>query len=310
MRTLIIIIINLSVLSLYSQELLYLGWPHSSINFEDTSEYKYVSNDTNKVWHIGKPQKDILFLPSNHLYLGKYAIVTDAIDCYPDSIHASFQFKLTLGEADEYEISFSHKYDFEENSDGGIIETSFDLGQTWNNILSDPKTQDRITYLNNFYSLTDTISSNNNQPGFTGLQVNITRVIISFLADEDIRGDTMLLRFTITSDSIDTQNEGWMLDYFRFGGIMTYNIESNFSDVKIQIYPNPIDNLLFINNENNINDIKQIHIINSAGIIIMSNNVDRKKHFMIDLSRLTSGIYYIRFDMTNNEFITKVFIKK
>ena len=164
MRTLIIIIINLSALSLYSQELLYLGWPHSSINFEDTSEYKFFSNDTNNVWHIGKPQKDILFLPSNHPYLGKYAIVTDTIDCYPDSIHASFQFKLTLGEGDEYEISFSHKYDFEEKSDGGIIETSFDHGHTWYNILTDPKTQDRITHLYNFYSLTDTISSNNNQP--------------------------------------------------------------------------------------------------------------------------------------------------
>jgi hypothetical protein len=130
------------------------------------------------------------------------------------------------------------------------------------------------------------------------------------LADEDIRGDTMLLRFTITSDSIDMQNEGWMLDDFRFGGIRTYNIESNNSDVKIQIYPNPGDNLLVIKNEDHLNDIKQIHIINTAGTTIMSINVNRKKHFMIDLSRFTSGIYYFRFNMINNESITKAFIKK
>jgi hypothetical protein len=74
MRGLIIIVLYLSTLSIYSQEI--LDWHYSTINFEDTSEYKYVSIDT-------KPEKQILFLPSNYPDLGAYAIISDTNDYYP-----------------------------------------------------------------------------------------------------------------------------------------------------------------------------------------------------------------------------------
>ena len=74
MRSLIIIVLYLSTLSIYSQEI--LDWHYSTINFEDTSEYKYVSIDTNSIWYVTKPEKQILFLPSNYPDLGEYAIIS------------------------------------------------------------------------------------------------------------------------------------------------------------------------------------------------------------------------------------------
>jgi hypothetical protein len=81
MRGLIIIVLYLSTLSIYSQEI--LDWHYSTINFEDTSEYKYVSIDTNSIWYVTKPEKQILFLPSNYPDLGAYAIISDTNDYYP-----------------------------------------------------------------------------------------------------------------------------------------------------------------------------------------------------------------------------------
>ena len=53
MRALIIIIISLGICSAYSQELLYMGWSLSSIlNFEDTTENKYIDIDTSNIWQI------------------------------------------------------------------------------------------------------------------------------------------------------------------------------------------------------------------------------------------------------------------
>ncbi len=273
----------------HSQELLNMGWSFNSIiNFEDTTENKYIDIDTSNIWQIVEPDKQILFIPPEHSYLGNYAIIGDTNNFYANNINSSFQFKLLFGDGDFYDIGFSQKYDFEENKDGGIIETSYDNGNTWQNILFDSIIQNNLVDAFNLYNSEDTISSFQNQPGFTGLQSNIESVIIQFDALESLRGDSMLRRFTISTDSVDNQNEGWMLDHFGFSGALRDGIESNNYGAKIDIYPNPVKNLLEIKTDNEITRVK---IISLLGITLLEKEGLNIKS--IDLTGIDTGIYLV-----------------
>ncbi|MBN2613292.1 MAG: T9SS type A sorting domain-containing protein [Bacteroidales bacterium] len=279
----------LSISFCYAQEILYMGKAFSTINFEDTVEYKYVGIDTKNVWRIAEPHKEILFIPQTHSYLGKYAIISDTNRFYNSNIRASFQFRLFLGEGDSYGISFSQKYDFEKNKDGGIIETSYDNGVTWQNIIFDTIIQNNIENTSNLYGIADKISSLEDQPGFSGLQSDIQSVSITFGADELIRGDIMLLKFSLGTDSNDAQNEGWMLDDFKFSGIETVVIESSINKTDVKIYPNPVKNVLKIESEDvKITDVKILSI--SGKKLLEKSGYDIRN---IDMTGFHSGMYLV-----------------
>ncbi len=242
-------------------------------------------------------------IPSTDPYLGKKAIISDTNIYYRNNIQSSFQFRLLLGEGDSYEISFSQKFDFEINKDGGIIETSYNNGVTWQNILFDTLIQNNLEVLYNFYNSEDLISSFQNQPGFTGLQSDLKRVMITFKANKSIHGTTMLLKFSIATDSNDNHHEGWMLDDFRFGGIINDNIETYDFDEGIQIYPNPVKNVLAV--KSTIEDVIRIRIVSLLGITILE---EKGIHLnLLDLSGLNPGIYLLICDgVKENRWIYKI----
>ncbi len=290
MKKLFILVILIRATVVMSQELLLMGaaWT-PEFNFEDTAEYRYVQIDTNKVWFIAKPQKDILFLPGNIPSLGQYAIFTDTAQYYEKNCKASFQFKILLMEADVYTISFYQKYDFELNKDGGIIETSYDDGNTWQNILYDTLVMNHIVNLIGFdlYSIDDTIEAFKGQPGFTGTFSDGRYFGVSW---ENWRmvGDTMLLRFTFASDSSDIQHEGWMLDYFEFGGFLV-PIDGKQDIFSFTVYPNPVKDQLNISKP-----------ILSSKVVTYSITGNLIKEIFcydcnaIDVSSLQSGIYLLK----------------
>ncbi|MFO7657587.1 MAG: T9SS type A sorting domain-containing protein [Bacteroidales bacterium] len=293
MKRLTFFTILLSISICNAQELLYMGWPQSTISFEDTAEFKYIKTDTSKIWHIMEPNKQILFLPSSDF--NKHAIVSDTNRYYKNNIYSSFQFKLIYGYGDFYQISFSHKYDFEKTKDGGIIETSYDNGITWQNLLFDTIIQDNLDFVQNLYSSEDTIMSYNNLPGFTGLQEEFIRTTFVFTANEESRGNTFLLRFTIVTDSVDDQNEGWMLDDFWFGGI-NVGVVSYDNRERIDFYPNPVKSVLEIKSE----DLKitEVKVISLSGKKLMEKSgYDIKT---IDMTGIHSGMYLVICKMDND----------
>lgn len=301
MKTLIIIVINLNILLVCSQEFLTMDFAYSYINFEDTAKYKFVKTDTSNIWQIVEPKKQILFIPAIHAYLGKFAIISDTNTYYANNINAWFQFKLLFGEGDSYYITYSQKYDFEENKDGGIIETSYDNGATWQNILFDPIIQSNLEIVENLYSSEDTISVFQNQPGFTGLQSEIEMVYIEFEALDSTRGKTMLLRFSIGTDSVNAQNEGWMLDNFRFGGILKDNIESYKNNgTSIDVYPNPSNKIITVYSP--YESIKKLEIISFTGEILL----EKLNTYSIEITDKLNGIYLLRI---NDRYTKKLIIK-
>ena len=269
------------------QELLHWGLDRV-ISFENTSDYKYILLDTTDIWQIGKPRKDILFLPPNSPF-AENAIFTDTAQYYAVNKKASFQFKLRLDGNDSYYLHFYQKYDFEPNKDGGIIETSHDNGQSWSNIILDTVIMNHIIELR-LYASEDTIAAFENQPGFTGTNASMGSRFIEW---EDpgylMYRDTILLRFSFASDSVETPHEGWLLDEITFGGGLV-PIDERKEQQGIQIYPNPASeriNLLYNNQAFSL-----IEIYSFAGqklISLQGGGMDT-----IDISTLAPGIYILR----------------
>ncbi len=129
----------------------------ASIDFETNSQLAVIdTSQPDNVWQIGIPQK--IFFDS--AFSTPYAIITDTVANYPVNNYSSFEIKILpsnicwgIGS-----LSFIHKYDFEQNKDGGFIDVKYDDDTTWTNIIfdSDPL----FTYSNSFYSNADTITGN------------------------------------------------------------------------------------------------------------------------------------------------------
>ena len=77
------------------------------------------------------------------------------------------------------------------------------------------------------------------------------------------------------------------------------------SDVKY-IYPNPADNELFIDQQENF-EFENLYIYNSAGVLIIQESLNFGKQ-RINISSLVNGIYIIKMSGKNKE-VTDRFIK-
>ncbi|MCQ2284570.1 MAG: T9SS type A sorting domain-containing protein, partial [Bacteroidales bacterium] len=80
------------------------------------------------------------------------------------------------------------------------------------------------------------------------------------------------------------------------------------SENDVEIYPNPAENTLFINFDNNQYNVSNIQLFDINGRLISSEQVEANVN-SINVSNLTSGCYFIRLSDGRNAFTTK-FIKK
>lgn len=288
-----------------AQDFLYFGWGGEYFDFEDSTKYNHVLIDSTDIWRIMKPDKEILFLPDE---FGESAIITDTNQYYSTNIQASFQFKLYfIGGTSIYNIRFWHKYDFNPNVDGGIIETSWDYGATWQNIIFDSIIQTNLWeegFEQNMYSLSDTIVSFDNQPGFTGLNAEGKVVIISFWSPSGVdigELDTLLLRFTMKSGTVSDNNEGWLLDEFSFTGTLFNNVaDVNNRLKKLSLYPNPASDIVKLKLENE--EINCILIYSLSGEIIKEFSGTNS----INVKDVNPGVYLI---LVNRKYTNKLIVK-
>lgn len=79
---------------------------------------------------------------------------------------------------------------------------------------------------------------------------------------------------------------------------------NSLNEVEMMIYPNPVDNDLFFTN-NQKDPITEINIYNSLGLLMLSF----KHESTINLSTLTSGVYYVNI-IKGEKKLTKKIIKK
>ncbi len=296
MKKLFLLAVSLFSMTAYSQNPIYLSYGHVEIDFEDTSQYKYILMDTT-VWDSKIPEKNKLTNNSN-------AIVTGKSFYYENNLKASFQFKIIFKEADSYELRFHHKYDFEKNKDGGIIETSYDNGIAWQNILFDTLLHPFVLDgFNNFYNESDTLASYDQQPGYTGLQSEEIISSYHFKIDDQLKDQTMLLRFTISSDDNNSSNEGWMIDNFLLIGYMSDYVETQEEFLPLKIFPNPSTKTITVELGETESKNLTYKIYDATGRLIL-NGAIKTKSFNIELE--TEGIYYLVITDGINSFSDKL----
>lgn len=83
------------------------------------------------------------------------------------------------------------------------------------------------------------------------------------------------------------------------------NIEAN----KLSFFPNPVSNQLVIQfSSNELIDLKTT-IYDSKGMIVLNSNFDKNRNFIIDVSSLSKGLYFVELTFGEKKF-TKKFIKE
>lgn len=254
-----------------------------------TIDTSYVDN----IWQVGPPQKSIF----NNAWNTPNVLITDTIQSYPINNHSSFSMHIpntTPGWSwSILAIQWMQKLDFEEGKDGGIIEYSIDSGQTWINAFNSP-------YTYNFYgfdtSNKDTLG--NGTYAFSGTDSLWKSIWLCFDYNfiQTISGD-FHIRFSIHSDSVDSQQEGWMLDGFVVQRTLVHTVKELEDEPQpyLKVYPTQTQGRVHIEAEKlqEFHIIEQIDLMSTNGQIVQSWGTSPTK-FYIDIDNHSNGMYFLR----------------
>jgi hypothetical protein len=264
-----------------------------TLNLSPLHDWITIENPDSSIWEIGQPDK--LFF--NSAYSGEKAIVTDSTHFYSDSCNDYFYITIPWEEHfwGEGILSFFHKFDTDTLTDGGIIEVSYDDGESWKNILDD---KDHIS--TNFIGIyNDTIMGS--EYGFSGRSDGWQYVELywwwaALTSGKNAQIERLakpLIRFRFVSDSINTQKEGWMIDDIVFRGYDVGGAISEQIRQSIEIFPNPSNGIIHVKYENiNTNDLN-FTVYNLSGQLMLKDKISNNQ---IDISSLKNGIYIYKIE--------------
>lgn len=254
----------------------------SSVNVElDTS--------SSNVWQIGVPQK-IIFDSSATF---PNAIVTDTINSYPANNTSRFTIKI-LNQFTNFGIlavQWKQKLDMDTAFDGGIVEFTIDHGLTWQNAFNNP-------FVYNFYGfqLSNQDTLNTGEYAFSGTDSTWRDIWLCFdLSWVTQFQDTMMFRFTLKSDSVNNNKEGWMIDNFMSHITFIHTLKEVTKTDYLNVYPNPTNNIIHIEAEKltEFHIIEHMELVDSQGKIVERwTNLPTK--FWFDVSKYGEGLYFLR----------------
>lgn len=285
-----------------------------TITFEAPYEYLIIDTSSQNIWQIGAPNK--IFFDS--AYSINNAIVTDTLNFYP--INNNSYFDLRIGAfnynyyyPDDIFIEIKHKFDTDTLKDGGFISVSYDQGLTWMNIINDTVYgQATPSWDNlNLYNYYDTLY--NGEFGFSGHSNGWITTMFSWhyipvKNNIDVIGDTMIVRFNFISDSIENNNEGWMIDNIKLYSVDLGGGINDTKSLKFNITPNPMNEISIIELES-YSEI-QLSIFNIQGQLVRQKRYFNNQSIIINKANFNSGIYFVKIRTDSNLIgIKKLIIK-
>jgi len=199
----------------------------------------------NNVWQIGPPQK-IVF---SSAYSAPNSLVTDTINNYPANNRSVFQFRADMGTLWAYPyfiITWKQKLDAAFKRDGGWIEASYDNGASWANLFTDTAYQPVMIGGAPVDTLADSTVA------FTGTDTLWRNMMICWSKGQGTPPfplhNEMDIRFVFRSDTLDSHQEGWIIDNLEVYPTVIDFISDYPSNSKyhFSLYPNPSDNFLTI----------------------------------------------------------------
>jgi hypothetical protein len=263
-------------------------WPNYSctINFEDNpcwegSYYHIDYPGTNNIWQVCIPHKSVF----DSAFSAPYAILTDSTGQYPVNNTSSFIIKFVLNPYCMCAPAIGGRYKFDSDSlkDYGQLDISFDNGVTWTDALKED------SGLLQWYTP---------KPVFTG-RIHQWREFSSlFVGGGTYKQDTIWYRYTFVSDSIQTNQEGWMLDNIQLIA-HTEGIQDDRYLTDINIYPNPATDKITIEIPGAIKETN-LAIVDIEGQQLITWQINELRT-QIDISSLPGGVYFVR--LTNNDTV-------
>lgn len=243
------------------------------------------------VWQIGIPQKVIFDSAATF----PNAILTDTIAPYPVDAHSSFVAK---GGADVniwfwgvLAVRWTQKLDLEQGKDFGLVEMSWDEGETWENAFDNP-------YVYNFYGFNEenVDTTEDGTIGFSGTDSLWKDIWLCY--DMSMFGEEfpdLRIRYTLVSDSVDTEQEGWMIDNMMMHLTYVHTISEKQQEKYMKVYPSPTTGRVHIETKK----FMEYHIIESMELVSITGQVmeqfgKRPTRTFVDLGHHPAGTYFLR----------------
>ena len=266
-------------------------YPPLIFNFDSIEPIYFGS--PNNIWQIGQPQKTFF----NSAYTFPNAIVTDTINTYPINNTSVFIVKTPtyMGPMGGVVMQFHHKFDTDTLQDGGTIEVSLD-SINWTNLLSSPNL---LWGPFGYYAPQDSVI------GFSGKSNGwqYTSCFWNYPPSQ-----YLFVKFKFTSDNIQNNKEGWMIDTLRF----EYNLGIGINEMKnnflFSVSPNPSSGIFSITSSEKI---QAIEIMDMLGRQVCNWQICfGKEKEEIDLTKEQKGIYFVKvIDEEGNYSVKKIIIE-
>lgn len=251
------------------------------LTFDDTICATHLKIDTtiaSNVWQTGKPQKNSI----DTLHTGN-VIITDTVHPYPVNNYSVFTITNLATPGDIYGCKmFSAKYyvDTDSLKDFGKIEFSPDRGTTWIDLINDTTYNSSIIW----YGLKPTLTGHS----FSSFDVLLTDNGSVFNLQ---LGDTLLYRFSFTSDSIFDNRAGLLYDNICFGDFIEGISEIHFKPIKSKIFPNPSSENFSIEFENPAAENFQLAVYDIHSKPILTKEGISDNRITLNTQQYKPGIY-------------------
>ena len=260
--------------------------------------------DSNHVWQIGRPQK-IIFNSAATL---PNAIVTDTINHYPVNDTSSFIVSTRpYWTPYIYAYQWKQKLDLDKKHDGAIVEFSVDSGATWQNAFHN-------AHVYNFYGFdpanADTLPSG--QYAFTGTDTAWRDIWLCIGGPTSVTTDSMLIRFTLITDSIDSNKEGWLIDNMMAHPTWIHTATKMLKEIDhISVYPTITSGAVTISTKKQykLKEIQRMELFDAGGKMLQEYS-DHSLNQTIDLSGYADGIYILKIKSNLGSDTHKLVLKK
>jgi hypothetical protein len=288
---------------------------YDTVSFEKPSTEIIIDTTSGSLWQIGRPQKTFF----NSAHTGNRAILTDTITDYPPNDTSSFIYvmrKLYIQTCNTC-LGFWQKYDMDSTGDKGIIDASYDGGKSWV-LLKDTSMvppEDTYIYWQPDYHASDGSSTDHKliTSGKSDGWIQSSLCWNWYLAckkDTIIDNpDSLMIRFTFTSDAIAKNKEGWMIDDIVTSGEFPEDcpggIKENSINNNIFISPNPASSAIQVSSEQPT--VISIDIYNMLGEKVYSTPItDNRSPITINITAFPTGMYFAEIKSEKGVTVKKV----
>lgn len=264
-----------------------------------------IPTTSNNIWQVGPPQKTLFNAAST---LPK-VMITDTIEKYPVNNLSTFRFNYVHpwypSNFAALAIRWKQKLDMENGKDAGIVEFSANSGVTWQNAHNNPNTYQFYGFLP---GSKDTV---NNEYCFTGTD-NFWRDIWLCIAGSTANSnDTIMFRFTFKSDSVNTNQEGWMIDNLMTQSTFFHPVKETSNVGELTVYPNKTNGIVNVEMQKKSDEdmIENIQLVNADGRLLENYGPNYTK-VVLDISKYPTGTYFLKVTIDKKTTSHKIIYEK